>query len=77
MTIVHSGTYLLNDAYPDKFRTNIERRVRKRGVNLIEGDYVDMFPEPGTTADVTTRRGKVVKNVDLVVRAQIFDVAPD
>ncbi|KIP01404.1 hypothetical protein PHLGIDRAFT_80620 [Phlebiopsis gigantea 11061_1 CR5-6] len=69
VTIVHGGEHLLNDTYPDRFRKNIEDRVRKRGVAVVDEDYIDNFPEPNTTADVTTRRGKVLKSVDLVVPA--------
>ena len=47
VTIVHSGDHLLNDTYPDKFRRNIERRVRERGVTVLAGDYVDALPAPG------------------------------
>lgn len=59
---------MLNDTYPTKFRANIEKRVRRHGIAIVDGDYVDIFPEPNTTVDVMTRKGKVIKNVDLVVR---------
>ena len=36
VTIVHGDKQLLNPAYPDKFRRNIERRVRARGIDERE-----------------------------------------
>ena len=65
---MHGGSKLLNDTYPDKYRNNIERRARGSGIKIVDSDYVDVFPEPGTTVDLPTRRGNVIKNVDLVVR---------
>lgn len=69
VTIVHSGTRLLNDVYPDKFRKAMEEKVTARGVALIDQDYVDVFPEPLTPTDVTTRKGKTLAGVDLVIPA--------
>ncbi|EKM50736.1 uncharacterized protein PHACADRAFT_178488 [Phanerochaete carnosa HHB-10118-sp] len=69
VTIVHSGTRLLNDAYPDKFRDRMEQTVRARGVALVAEDYVDVFPEPLATTDVVTRAGKIIRGADLVIPA--------
>lgn len=69
ITIIHGGKLLLNGAYPDKFRKNIERRVRERGIDVITSDYVDSIPEHDTARDLTTRNGKVVKEVDLFLPA--------
>ena len=72
MTIVHSAYKLLSDVYPDKFRAAVEQRVRQRGIDLVLGDNIDTYPEPGTAVDLTTRKGKVIKSVDLVVRHSPF-----
>lgn len=69
IVIVHNGTLLLNNTYPDKFRKNIEKRVRDRGIDVVLGDHIDQFPEVGTVVDVETRSGKVLKEVDLVIPA--------
>ncbi|GBE85351.1 FAD/NAD(P)-binding domain-containing protein [Sparassis crispa] len=66
VTIVQSGSMLLNSTYPDKFRKNIERRVRQRGVNIIFNEFVDEFPAPGAVG-VRTRSGKEFLTADLVV----------
>ncbi|KAH9891858.1 FAD/NAD-P-binding domain-containing protein [Cubamyces lactineus] len=67
VTIVHSEGQLLNDTYPDKFRRDIERRARLRGIDLILGDKLDI-PAEGTVG-VTTQKGKQLPDVDLVVPA--------
>jgi len=64
---VHSAQQLLNDAYPNKFRRLVEQKVRDRGAEIVFSDYVDVFPELGQTADITTRKGRTLKNVDLVI----------
>ncbi|EKM54713.1 uncharacterized protein PHACADRAFT_185597 [Phanerochaete carnosa HHB-10118-sp] len=69
VTLVHSGTRLLNDVYPDKFRKSMEQKVLSRGVTLINQDYIDVFPEPLHTTDIVTRGGKTIKGVDLVIQA--------
>ncbi len=67
VTLVHSDSQLLSGIYPDKFRRLIEQKVRSRDINLVFEDYIDEFPEPGQTVDITTRRGKTIKGADLVV----------
>ncbi|EKM48752.1 uncharacterized protein PHACADRAFT_179428 [Phanerochaete carnosa HHB-10118-sp] len=69
VTIVHSGTRLMNDVYPDKFRKSLEQKVLSRGIALIDRDYVDNFPEALTATDIVTRRGKTIKGADLVIPA--------
>ena len=64
---MHGDSLLLNPAYPDKFRRNIERRVRNRGINLVLGDYVDTIPEAGVVG-LTTRQGQNITDADLAVR---------
>ena len=67
---MHSGTRLLNDVYPDKFRKAMEDKVRGRGVTLVDQDYVDVFPPADAApADLATRAGKTLKDVALVVPA--------
>ncbi|KAJ8487258.1 hypothetical protein ONZ51_g4281 [Trametes cubensis] len=67
VTVVHSEAQLLNDTYPDKFRRDIERRARLRGISLILGDKLDIPPEG--TVGVTTHNGKQLPDADLVVPA--------
>ena len=66
---MHSGKLLLNGTYPDKFRKNVEKRVRARGIDVVLDDRVELFPEAGDTLDLETRGGKMLEDVDLVVRA--------
>ncbi|KAF5381264.1 hypothetical protein D9615_008414 [Tricholomella constricta] len=67
VTIVHGNDRILNDAYPEKFRKDVERRLRLRGVELVLGDIV---PEAAAANSVekpiTTRNGKVL-TPDLVI----------
>ncbi|KAI0340112.1 FAD/NAD-P-binding domain-containing protein [Trametopsis cervina] len=69
VTLVHSQSQLVSEIYPDKFRRKLDAAVRGRGAEIIYSDYIDVFPEPGQTVDITTRRGKTIKGVDLVVPA--------
>ncbi|KAL1950022.1 hypothetical protein VTO73DRAFT_5144 [Trametes versicolor] len=65
VTVVHSEKLLVNDTYPDKFRKDIERRARAKGIEFILGDKLDVPPEG--TVGVTTRNGKKIPDADLVV----------
>ncbi|TDL28126.1 FAD/NAD(P)-binding domain-containing protein [Rickenella mellea] len=65
ITIVHGGKQLLNDAYPNKFRKDLEQRLRARNIDLILGDYIDNMPSEGETT-ATTRNGKKI-SADLFV----------
>ncbi|EKM48753.1 uncharacterized protein PHACADRAFT_214674 [Phanerochaete carnosa HHB-10118-sp] len=68
VTIVHSETHLLNDVYPEKLRKNLEQKVLAQGITLIDQDCIDVFPDPLFVTDVVTRKGKTIKDADLVVR---------
>ncbi|KAI0725356.1 hypothetical protein C8Q72DRAFT_785707 [Fomitopsis betulina] len=68
VTIVHGGSKLLTSVYPDKFRDDIERKVRARGINLVFNDYIDDFPELGAQG-LTTRKGTRFDTADLVIPA--------
>jgi NADH dehydrogenase FAD-containing subunit len=63
ITIVQGDKRLLNKTYPDKFRLDMERRVRANKVHLILDDYIDSL-----TAS-TTRKG-VQLDADLIVSAR-------
>ena len=67
MTIIHRDSQLLNAVYPAKYRKDIERRVRSRHIELILGDEIEQ-PPSDTVNGVTTRHGKSLPDVDLVVR---------
>ncbi|KAJ3518632.1 hypothetical protein NMY22_g13576 [Coprinellus aureogranulatus] len=65
VTIVHAQDQLVNAAYPKKFRTQLLRRIRKTGAEVVLDDYVDST-EPSEDGTVTTRKGRKIK-ADLVV----------
>jgi len=64
VTIVHSQELLMNDAYPEKWRKDVVRRVRARGIELVLGDYVDDMDT--SSGFITTRKGHKI-TADLVV----------
>ncbi|KAI1783571.1 FAD/NAD(P)-binding domain-containing protein [Ganoderma leucocontextum] len=68
VTIVHRDSQLLNAAYPDKWRKDIERRVRARNINLLLGDSVEN-PAVENVNGITTTNGKSLPDADLVVQA--------
>ncbi|TFK28571.1 FAD/NAD(P)-binding domain-containing protein [Coprinopsis marcescibilis] len=59
VTIVQGDRLLLNDVYPDKFRTQVVQRVRQRGVDIIFDDAIKGAPpaESGYTS-IKTREGR-------------------
>jgi hypothetical protein len=63
---VHGDKQLFNPAYPEKMRKAAEASLRKRGVDLILGDYVDIA-ETTEVSGISTRSGKAIKSADLVV----------
>lgn len=63
---MHGEKQLYNSAYPDKMRKAAEASMQKRGINLVLGDFVDLA-ETAQVEGVTTRSGKSLKSVDLVV----------
>ena len=62
---MHRDAHLLNDAYPEKFRVDLERRVRAFGIDLILNDAVGAAP--GVASGVTTQGGKALPDADLIV----------
>ena len=71
---MHRDAHLLNDAYPEKFRVDLERRVRAFGIDLILNDAVDTAP--GVASGVTTQGGKTLPDADLIVRSSSALVSP-
>ncbi|KAF8201383.1 hypothetical protein BJ912DRAFT_843556 [Pholiota molesta] len=69
VTIVHSEKYLMNDIYPRKFRLDLERRLRLRGIDLIVDDLIDGQPRVDPKVPLKTRNGTSVK-CDLLVMAR-------
>lgn len=51
---------MLNATYPDKFRQNVENRIRERGIKLILGDYLDDLTV-NDEGNVRTRKGETIK----------------
>jgi apoptosis-inducing factor 2 len=58
VTIVHTQELLLNDAYPDYFRKDVARGLRKRDVGVILNDSItDMnISDAGIVTTVGGRR---------------------
>lgn len=71
---MHGDKLLLNSTYPEKFRKDIEGRVRARGIELVLNDSIDVFPEPGTVG-LKTRDGKDFPDADLVVSISLASTA--
>ncbi|KAF9461151.1 FAD/NAD(P)-binding domain-containing protein [Collybia nuda] len=69
VTIVHGENHLLNPAYPDKMRKAADAAMRKRGIDLILGDFVD-FSDTSEVEGITTRSGHALKSADLVVQTR-------
>lgn len=67
VTIVHNGSMLLNNAYPEKYRRRVERDARARGVDIVLEDRLDDMT-PSSEGTVTTRDGKVLPG-NLIVRS--------
>ena len=63
---MHGQDQLINDAYPQKFRTKALQRIQKTGTEVVLDDYVDVT-EPSEDGTVTTRNGRKIK-ASLVVR---------
>ncbi|KAF8965465.1 FAD/NAD-P-binding domain-containing protein [Flammula alnicola] len=65
VTIVHGHDLLLNDAYPNHFRKDVAKGVRKRDVDVVLNDWIDdlNISEAGV---VQTRNGRKLV-ADLVV----------
>ncbi|KAF8156792.1 FAD/NAD(P)-binding domain-containing protein [Crassisporium funariophilum] len=69
VTIVQGSKYLLNDIYPQKFRVDLERRLRLRGINIIFDDVIEGQPRVGADAPLKTRKGTPIE-CDLLVTAR-------
>ncbi|KAI0770726.1 FAD/NAD-P-binding domain-containing protein [Fomes fomentarius] len=66
ITVIHRANLLLNSVYPDKFRKDVERRLRVRNVEVVLDDAIEDLSE--TPSGVTTKSGKSIPDADLVVR---------
>lgn len=66
ITLVHKDTKLINNVYPDKFRTYVGRRLTEAGVTLVLGDTL-LDTAPDADGNVHTSNGKSIA-ADLVVR---------
>ena len=60
----------MNDAYPEKWRKTVTKRVQKGGVQLVLEDQIDDVV-PSQDGTVKTRKGKKI-TADLVVRLYTF-----
>ncbi|TEB13590.1 FAD/NAD(P)-binding domain-containing protein [Coprinellus micaceus] len=67
VTILQGDRLLLNDVYPDKFRRDIQRRLERRGVEIILNDAVS--GNPSTEKPIKTREGKEL-TCDLLITAR-------
>ncbi|KJA14846.1 hypothetical protein HYPSUDRAFT_48795 [Hypholoma sublateritium FD-334 SS-4] len=66
-TIVQANNLLLAETYPEKFRMDIERRLRRKGVNIVFNDTLDGTLEP--KGILTTGSGTSLP-CDLVIYAR-------
>ncbi|KAI5124091.1 hypothetical protein M0805_000906 [Coniferiporia weirii] len=65
ITIVQATSLPLNDAYPDSFRKDVERRWRGRGIEFVFNDRID--GDPGNDfSSVKTAGGKTIEADTLV-----------
>ncbi|KAF8970472.1 hypothetical protein BDZ97DRAFT_1791626 [Flammula alnicola] len=69
VTIVQGAKYLMTDIYPRKFRVDLERRLRLRGVDIIFDDVIEGQPRVDPDVPIKTRMGTPVK-CDLLVLAR-------
>ncbi|KAF5313576.1 hypothetical protein D9611_010179 [Ephemerocybe angulata] len=65
VTLAHGQAKLINDTYPDKYRSKLLARVNKTGTEVVLNEYVDAT-EPSEDGTVTTRSGKKLK-ADLII----------
>ena len=70
ITLVHSGTLPLNDAYPAKFRVDVLRRWKARNIDVVLGDRIDEIPTASPIV-IKTANGKSIET-DIVVCEQFF-----
>ncbi|KAF4616351.1 hypothetical protein D9613_008616 [Agrocybe pediades] len=67
VTIVQANRLLLSDIYPDKFRVDIENRLRRSGVNILFNDTIEGVPNPA--APLKTSNG-IPLPCDLLIPAR-------
>ncbi|KZT07513.1 FAD/NAD(P)-binding domain-containing protein [Laetiporus sulphureus 93-53] len=66
ITIVQADTMLLNATYPEKYRREVERRVRARNIDCVFSELTDYVPEYAGIG-LTTRSGMALPTADLIV----------
>ncbi|KAH8818830.1 hypothetical protein DL96DRAFT_1750120 [Flagelloscypha sp. PMI_526] len=69
ITIVHMGSLLLNDAYPERFRRRVDKSVRERNIDIVYNDAIDEISSFPALDGVRTRNGKHIP-ADLVLSAR-------
>ncbi|KAF8156668.1 hypothetical protein B0H34DRAFT_798071 [Crassisporium funariophilum] len=67
VTIIQANHLLLGDMYPERFRKDIETRLRRRGVNILFNDTIEGTPD--LDAPLKTRNN-VPLNCDLLIPAR-------
>lgn len=60
----------MTDVYPLKFRVDLERRLRRRGVEIILDDTIEGQPRLEPDVPLKTRKGTSLK-CDLLVSSPI------
>jgi hypothetical protein len=65
ITIVHAQDNLLNDTYPAKYRNYVKAGVAARKVDLVLGEFVEVYPHSGS-GELVFKSGKKL-NAGLVV----------
>lgn len=63
---MHADKQLVNGTYPDKFRRDVEKKLRSRSIDVLLNTRVENIPINGTNEPVKSVDGKVIE-ADLVV----------
>ncbi|KAJ7438338.1 hypothetical protein FB451DRAFT_1152111 [Mycena latifolia] len=67
VSIVHGQRLLLNDTYPDKFRTAVAGGLTERGIKLHLNEFAENVPTEAGPGTVLTRGGREL-SADLIVK---------
>lgn len=69
ITLIHNQPKVLNDAYTDKLRIPLQKQAEEMGVNFILGDSIEGEQFMDSPQTLTTKKGKKLEDVDLVIRS--------
>lgn len=69
VTVIHSQPKVLNDAYTDKLRIPLQKQAEEMGIKFILGDSLEAHDFMDSPQTLTTKKGKKLENVDLVIQS--------